>query len=77
MINYYNLRNEVYLHLNYVSKNVFLYKMFSLEGIELDYTGSLGSSSSTVNFHEKSIDNGNDVSLIKQLILMMSKVPQW
>ena len=39
MINYYNLRNEVYLHLNYVSENVFLYKIFYLEGMELDYVG--------------------------------------
>jgi len=33
MVKYYNLKNEVYLHLNYVSKNVFLYRIFSLEGI--------------------------------------------
>jgi len=30
MIKYYKLKDEVYLHLNYVSKNIFLYGIFFL-----------------------------------------------
>jgi len=67
MINYYNLRNEVYLHLNYVSENVFLYKIFSLEGMVLDYVGGTWSSSGVVNYPTNTIENDIDVSLIKQL----------
>jgi len=67
MVNYNNLRNEVYLHLNYVFENVFLYMIFSLEGMKLDYASRLKSSSGTVHYPTNTIDNDNDVSLIKQL----------
>jgi len=37
MIEYCSLKNVVYMHLNYVFENVFLYRIFTLEGTMLDY----------------------------------------
>ena len=36
-IPYYGLTGPCYLHLNYVGNNVFLHRIFSAEGVEMDY----------------------------------------
>jgi len=67
MFKYYNMKHEVYLHLNYVSQNVFLYMLFSLEGIEIDYSTNAASSSGTANIPADVVDQGSDHSLVKFL----------
>ena len=67
MFKYYNLKDEVYLHLNYVSKNVFLYKLFSIEGMEIDYNINGASCSRSANVGSDLADCGADYSLVKCL----------
>ena len=64
---YYNMKDQVYLHLNYVSRNVFLYRLFSLEGIEIHYSVDVGSSSGTANIAEDGVHKRGDLSLVKCL----------
>ncbi|QCE03287.1 hypothetical protein DEO72_LG8g1311 [Vigna unguiculata] len=35
---YYNLKENKVIHVNYVDKDTFLFKVFSAEAIEIDYT---------------------------------------
>jgi len=56
MFKYCNMKDEVYLHLNYVSKNVFLYRFFSLERIKINYTANVGSSSGIANIPNNCVD---------------------
>jgi len=35
---YYNLKENKAIHMNYVDKDTFLFKVFSAEGIEIEYT---------------------------------------
>jgi len=67
MIKYYKLKDEVYLHLNYVSKNIFLYRLFSLEGIEMNYTRDVASSFDIRNIPTNSANDHDDLSLVKTL----------
>ena len=67
MFKYYNLKDEVYLHLNYVSKNVFLYRLFSLEVMEIDYNINGVSCSGSGNVGSNVADPGADYSLVKCL----------
>ena len=67
MFKYYNLKDEVYLHLNYVSKNVFLYRLFSLEGMEIDYSTNGASCSRSGNIGSDVADPGVDYMLVKCL----------
>jgi len=67
MFKYYNLKDKVYLHLNYVSKNVFLYRLFSLEGMEIDYSINGASCSSSGNVGSDVADPGADYLLVKCL----------
>ncbi|QCE10715.1 hypothetical protein DEO72_LG10g1946 [Vigna unguiculata] len=41
-IPYYGLTGSCYLHLNYVGNNVFLHRIFSAEGVEMDYNRDSG-----------------------------------
>jgi len=67
MFKCYNMKDEVYLHMNYVSKNVFLYRLFSLEGIEIDYSTNVASSSGTANIPADVANQESDHSLVKCL----------
>ena len=67
MFKYYNLKDEVYLHMSYVSLNVFLYRLFSVEGIEIVYTTNVASCSGTANNVEDVVEEESDNSLIKCL----------
>jgi len=67
MFKYYNLKDGVYLHMNYVSLNVFLYRLFSVEGIEIAYTTNGASCSGTANNATDVVDEETDNSLIKCL----------
>jgi len=49
------------------SQNVFLYRLFSLEGIKIDYSTNVGSSSGTANIVAYGVDQGGDLSLVKCL----------
>jgi len=67
MFKYYNLKDEVYLHMSYVSLNVFLYKLFSVEGIEIAYTTNAASGSGTANNLEDVAEEESGNCLIKCL----------
>jgi len=67
IIKYYNLKDEMYLHLNYVSKNVFLYKVFSLEGMEINYYVDISSFSSIEKIPADPVEQQGDLSLVKSL----------
>ena len=77
-IPYYGLTGPCYLHLNYVGNNVFLHKIFSAEGVEMDYNRNSGSAANTQvpvatpNF-EKELSN-YDVkasSLVRQIYIIL------
>jgi len=67
MFKYYNLKDEVYLHMSYVSLNVFLIKLFSVEGIEIAYTTNATSCSGTAKNLEDVPEDDSDNCLIKCL----------
>ena len=67
MFKYYNMKDKVYLHMNYVFLNVFLYRLFSLEGIEIAYSTNAPSSSGTANNAADVADQESDNSLVKCL----------
>ncbi|QCE15614.1 hypothetical protein DEO72_LG11g2626 [Vigna unguiculata] len=67
MFKYYNLKDEVYLHMSYVSLNVFLIKLFSVEGIEIAYTENAASCSGTAENLEDVPEDDSDNCLIKCL----------
>ena len=67
MFKYYNLKDEVYLHMSYVSLNVFLYRLFSVEGIEIAHTTNDASCSGTANNVEDVAEEESDNTLIKCL----------
>jgi len=46
-IPYYGLTGPCYLHLNYVGNNIFLLRIFSTEGIEMDYNRNSANASNT------------------------------
>jgi len=46
-IPYYGLTGPCYLHLNYVGNNVFLHRIFSAEGLEMDYNRDSGNAANS------------------------------
>jgi len=44
---YYNLKENKAIHMNYVDKDTFLFKVFSVEAIEIEYTPQLVSSNNS------------------------------
>ena len=67
MFKYCNLKDEVYLHMSYVSLNVFLIKLFSVEGFEIAYTTNAASCSGTAKNLEDVAEEDSDNCLIKCL----------
>jgi len=67
MFKYYNLKDKVYLHLNYVSKNVLLYRLFLLEGMEINYSTNGACCSRSGNIGSDVADPGADYTLVKCL----------
>jgi len=45
MTQYYTLKENKIIHMNYVDQNTFLFKLFSSQGIEIEYSPELVSNS--------------------------------
>jgi len=41
MAQYYNVKENKIIHMNYVDQNMFLFKLFSSKGIEINYSPQL------------------------------------
>jgi len=57
---YYNLKENKAIHMNYVDKDTFLFKVFSAEAIEIDYTSQLVSSNNSECVSSNDAKSSND-----------------
>ena len=57
---YYNLKENKAIHVNYVDKDTFLFKVFFAEAIEIDYTSQLVSSNNSEALSSNDGKSSND-----------------